>query len=36
MALNILKRDSAKKVGIKSKRKIAAWDHSFLLSLLDF
>ncbi len=31
-----LKRDTTKKAGIKRKRKIASWDHSFLLSLLEF
>lgn len=36
MVLNILKRDTRKKAGIRSKRKIASWDHSYLLSLLDF
>jgi predicted transposase YbfD/YdcC len=36
IALNTLKRDTTKKVGVKTKRKIAAWDHSYLLSLLDF
>ena len=36
MALNILKRDTSKKAGIRSKRKIASWDHSYLLSLLGF
>ena len=36
IALNTLKRDTTKKVGVKSKKKIASWDHSYLLSLLDF
>lgn len=36
IALNTLRRDTTKKVGIKSKRKIASWDHSYLLSLLNF
>ena len=36
IALNTLKRDTTKKVGIKSKKKIASWDHSYLLSLLQF
>ena len=34
LALNILKRDSIKKRGIKGKQKNAAWDNSNLLSLL--
>ena len=34
--LNILKRDSSKKRGIKGKQKNASWDHSYLLSLLNF
>ena len=34
MALNLLKSDSTKKVGLKIKQKCAGWDHSYLLSLL--
>ena len=34
MALNILKSDSSKKWGIKTKQKAAGWDHHFLLDLL--
>lgn len=36
MCLNILKRDTSKKRGIKGKQKNAGWDHSYLLHLLDF
>ena len=34
--LNILKRNSSKKRGIRGKQKNASWDHSYLLSLLNF
>ena len=34
MTLNILKRDTQKKRGIKGKQKNASWDHNYLLSLL--
>jgi predicted transposase YbfD/YdcC len=34
IALNRLQQESTKKVGIKTKRKIAGWDHDYLLSLL--
>ena len=34
MCLNILKGESTKKRGIKGKQKNAAWDHSYLLTLL--
>lgn len=34
LALNILKADTTRKAGIKSKQKIAGWDHAYLLSLL--
>lgn len=36
ITLNVLKNDTSKKRGIKGKQKNAAWDHSYLLSLLDF
>lgn len=36
MTLNVLKNDTTKKRGIKGKQKNAAWDHSYLLSLLGF
>jgi len=36
MTLNVLKIDTTKKRGIKGKQKNAAWDHSYLLSLLGF
>lgn len=36
ITLNILKRDSSKKRGIKGKQKNASWDHSYLIKLLDF
>lgn len=34
IALNLLKTEKTKKVGIKAKRKLAGWDHSYLLTLL--
>lgn len=34
LTLNLLKRDTTKKRGLKGKQKNAAWDHSYLLSLL--
>ncbi len=34
MALNLLKQDKSIKAGIKSKRKVAGWDHDYLLKLL--
>jgi predicted transposase YbfD/YdcC len=34
LALNILRRETTKKRGIKGKQKRAGWDHSFLLKLL--
>lgn len=34
ISLNLLKRDTTKKRGIKGKQKNASWDHSYLLSLL--
>jgi predicted transposase YbfD/YdcC len=36
IALNVLKRDTTKKRGIKGKQKNASWDHAYLLTLLDF
>jgi predicted transposase YbfD/YdcC len=34
IALNLLKRDTSFKVGVKSKRLAAGWDHDYLLKLL--
>lgn len=34
LSLNILKQETTKKRGIKTKQKIAAWNHSYLLKLL--
>ena len=34
LALNLLKRESTKKRGIRGKQKIAGWDHRYLLRLL--
>ena len=34
LALNLLKRDTTVKAGIKSKRLTAGWDHDYLLKLL--
>jgi predicted transposase YbfD/YdcC len=34
IALNLLRRETARKVGIKSKRLLAGWDHDYLLGLL--
>ncbi|MCS6847793.1 MAG: ISAs1 family transposase [Anaerolineae bacterium] len=34
IALNLLKRDTSLKVGVKSKRLAAGWDHDYLLKLL--
>ena len=36
IALHVLKNDTAKKRGIKGKQKNASWDHSYLLSRLEF
>ena len=33
-ALNLLKRETTEKVGIKSKRLLAGWDHDYLLKVL--
>ena len=35
MALNLLRQDTTKKRGIRTKQKIAAWDHRYLLKLLS-
>lgn len=35
LALNLLKADTTKKVGLKAKQKCAGWDHHYLLSLLS-
>ena len=35
MALNLLRHDSTKKRGIRTKQKIAAWDHPCLIKLLS-
>lgn len=34
IALNLLQRETRRKVGIKTKRLIAGWDHDYLLALL--
>lgn len=34
LALNLLKQDTSKKMGIKAKRKNAGWDNDFLLKIL--
>ena len=36
MSLNLLKKDTQKKRGIRGKQKNAGWDHRYLLSLLRF
>jgi predicted transposase YbfD/YdcC len=36
LALNLLRQDTQKKRGIKTKQKCAGWDHKYLLSLLGF
>jgi len=33
IALNLLKQDTSKKVGIKNKRLVAAWDNDYLIHL---
>ena len=35
LALNLLRKDTTKKRGIRTKQKIAAWDHRYLLKLLS-
>ncbi len=34
LALNLLRKDTTKKRGIRTKQKIAAWDHRYLVKLL--
>lgn len=34
IALNLLKKDTSRKASIRQKRKLAGWDHDFLLHLL--
>jgi predicted transposase YbfD/YdcC len=34
IALNLLKRENSEKVGIKTKRLAAGWDHDYLLKIL--
>mgnify|MGYP003524564438 CR=1 FL=1 len=34
IALNRLQMDTTRKVGIKTKRLVAGWDHDYLLALL--
>lgn len=36
IALNIAKKETSKKLGVKSKRKIAGWDENYLLKILGF
>lgn len=36
MALNLVKNEKTKKVGVRGKRLIAGWDNGYLLTLLDF
>ena len=33
-ALNVIKQDKARKLGVKNSRKRAGWDRSYLLELL--
>ena len=35
-ALNLLRKDTPKKRGVRGKQKIAAWDHHYLVKLLSF
>jgi hypothetical protein len=35
IALNLLKNEKTAKTGIKNKRLMADWDHSYLAKLLD-
>jgi hypothetical protein len=35
MAINLLKRETSLKGGIQTKRLKAAWDHDYLLKVLD-
>jgi len=34
IGLNMLRSEKSRKVGIKNKRLLAAWDHSYLIKLL--
>ena len=34
LTLNLLKQDRSAKASLKGKRKLAGWDHNYLLSLL--
>ena len=36
LALNLLRKETTKKRGIRTKQKIAAWDHRYLMTLLSF
>jgi predicted transposase YbfD/YdcC len=36
IALNLAKKESSKKIGVKSKLKIAGWDENYLLKILGF
>ena len=36
IALNLAKKETSKKLGIKSKLKIAGWDENYLLKILGF
>ena len=35
LALNLLRQDTTKKRGIRTKQKVAGWDHRYLLKLLS-
>ena len=35
LALNLLRQDTTKKRGLRTKQKIAGWDHRYLLMLLS-
>ena len=35
IALNLLKQEKTKKLGIKSKRMVAAWDEAYLLKIIS-
>ena len=35
MALNMLKRESSSKVGVRAKRKRAGWDPDYLITVLN-